>query len=435
MVYVQNKQGNPLMPTTRYAKVRLLLKQKQAVVVKARPFTIRLLYESTEYVQPATLGIDSGYTYIGFSAVNETKELISGEATLLSDMSKRLSERRMYRNQRRTRRRYRAPRFDNRRRSENWLAPSIQHKLDSHTKVVGMARSLVPIKRIVVEVASFDVQKIKTPDIEGVQYQQGEQKDSYNAREYVLCRDGYTCQHCGETKLPLQTHHIGYWKGDKSNRPGSLITLCIKCHVPKNHEVDGFLYGWEPKLKSFRDATFMSTVRWRLVNILNCEHTYGFVTKAKRIDLGLPKSHCNDAFCIAGGENQIRAVPIQVSQYRRNNRSQEKFYDAKYIDSRTGKKVSGQELFNGRRTRNKNNNSENLHQYRKQKVSDGRRSIRKHHYFYQPNDLVRYSTGVVAVKGTHNKGTRVILKTKPKEVSVKVSELQPYRFSKGLVVA
>jgi hypothetical protein len=113
----------------------------------------------------------------------------------------------------------------------------------------------------------------------------------------------------------------------------------------------------------------MSVVRWRLVNSLNCEYTYGFDTKSKRIALGLEKTHYNDAFCIADGSAQTRVKPIYFEQIRRNNRSLEKIYDAKYVDSRTGEKVSGQDLNSGRRTRNKDLNSENLHKYRKQKLS------------------------------------------------------------------
>lgn len=43
MVYVLNKNGQPLMPTTRYGKVRRILNSKQAKVIKRCPFTIQLL--------------------------------------------------------------------------------------------------------------------------------------------------------------------------------------------------------------------------------------------------------------------------------------------------------------------------------------------------------------------------------------------------------
>lgn len=431
MVYVISNLDKPLMPTKRYAKVRILLKNKQAKVVNTKPFTIKLLYDTSNYTQPVNLGIDSGYTYIGFSAVTDTKELICGEVTLLKGMSERLKERSMYRKQRRSRLRYRKPRFDNRKRSDGWFAPSIQYKLDSHLRFIDNLKKILPITKIVVEVANFDIQKIKNPNIEGEEYQNGEQKGFYNLREYIFHRDDHTCKLCGRDDLPLQVHHIGFYKGDRSNRPGNLISLCIKCHTPKNHKEGQVLYGWKPNLKSLKEATFMSSVRWKLKNILGCEHTYGYDTKSKRIVLNLEKTHYNDAFCIAEGNTHDRVTPIYFEQIRRNNRSLEKFYDAKYIDLRTNNKASGQDLFSGRRTRNKNLNSENLHKYRGEKLSKGKRTIRKERYFYQPNDLVKYQNRIYAVKGTHNKGARVMLKENNK--SIKIGDLVPYKFRKGIV--
>ena len=433
MVYVLSKEGKPLMPTKRHGKVKHMLRRGEAVVVKVKPFTIQLTYETNEYTQPVTLGIDSGYNHIGFSAVTEKEEIISGEVNLLQGVSERLGERRAYRRTRRNRKRYRKPRFDNRKRPNGWLAPSIQHKLDSHIRFVKYLKGIIPISKTVVEVANFDIQKIKNPDIEGKDYQQGEQLGFWNLREYVLYRDNYTCQNpnCKSKTSRLQVHHVGYWKGDMSDRPGNLAALCTDCHIPANHKEKGFLYGWEPKLNNFKAETFMSTVRWRLINLLNCQYTYGYITKYKRIKLELDKTHSNDAFVIAEGVNQKRCEPIFFNQTRRNNRCLEKFYDAKYTDIRNGEVVSGQELFSGRRVRNKNFNSENLRKYRGHKVSKGRRAIRKQRYFYQPNDLVKLDNQMFTVKGTHCKGTRIMLKENGK--SVAINKLQPYRFSKGLV--
>jgi len=308
MVYVISQDGIPLMPTKRYGKVRRLLKQKLASVIRRKPFTIQLQYATTTYTQPVSLGIDSGYTYIGFSAVTDKKELISGELKLLSGISERLKERLMYRRMRRSRLRYRKPRFLNRAIPAGWLAPSIQHKLDSHIRFISLIKSILSITQINIEVANFDIQKIKNPDIQGVDYQNGDQKGFYNLREYILHRDNYTCQLCGRTDLPLEVHHIGYWKHDRTDRPSNLVTLCTHCHTPNNHLPSGKLYQWQPNLKSFKDATFMSTVRWKLVNKLRelfndivVNPTYGYITKSKRIALDLPKTHYNDAFCIAGG--------------------------------------------------------------------------------------------------------------------------------------
>ena len=147
-VYVVSKSGQPLMPTKRLGKVRRLLKEGKAKVFRYEPFTIQLLYETTEYTQGVTLGVDAGYQTVGFSATTETEELIAGELELLSGMSERLKERAMYRNNRRSRTRYRPPRFNNRRRPKEWLAPSIQHKLDSHIRLVDILTSILPVTEI-----------------------------------------------------------------------------------------------------------------------------------------------------------------------------------------------------------------------------------------------------------------------------------------------
>ncbi|MFX1511186.1 MAG: RRXRR domain-containing protein, partial [Promethearchaeota archaeon] len=231
------------------------------------------------------------------------------------------------------------------RREEGGVATSIKHKLDSHLRFIELLKSIRPITRVTIEVGSFDIQKIKNPAIEGIEYQEGEQKDFWNLREYILHRNNHRCQNstCKNKKKQqiLEVHHIGFWKGDRSHKPSNLIILCIKCHIPKNHQENGVLHGWSPKLKSFNPETFMAIIRWRLVNALKCDHTYGYLTKMKRKKLDLKKSHTNDAFVIANGMTQQRVIPTNFEQIRRNNRSFQKCYDAKYLDTRTGKKASG----------------------------------------------------------------------------------------------
>ena len=130
-VYVLNKHGEPLMPCSP-RKARLLLKQKKVCVVKRTPFTIKLLYGSTGYKQPITLGVDAGSKHIGISATTEKHELYCEEATPRNDVVDLLSARRAFRRSRRNRKtRYRAPRFDNRVHSKHkcWLAPSVEVKI------------------------------------------------------------------------------------------------------------------------------------------------------------------------------------------------------------------------------------------------------------------------------------------------------------------
>jgi len=453
-VMVINKHGKPLMPTCP-TKAKKILKSGRAKIVVRDPFTIRLLYGTRGYTQPITLGIDAGYETIGYSAVTEIEELVGGEMKLLSGMSKRITERCQYRRQRRNRLRHRTPRFDNRRREAGWLPPSIQHKLDAHIKLFHRIKSRVPITRVVVEVAKFDIQKINNPDIQGEQYQQGEQLGYANITAYIRHRDNYCCQNrdcknksyneiaqnerepyttqltdnrednakeaparfeqvfSSSKQKVLQVHHIGFWKSDGSNRPGNLITLCDKCHTPANHKKGKFLHGWLPKVKSFRPETFMSIIYRRLVDILDCDQAFGYETKFAREQLELPKSHHNDAFVIAGGTNQTRSTPLVLEQIRRQKRSLEQFYDAKYIDIRDGEKKSGSILSSGRRTRNKNLVSDNLRIYRGQKVFKGQRRIKKYRYRYQPQDYVSFEGKVFEVIGMQNLGKGVKIANYP----------------------
>ena len=64
----------------------------------------------------------------------------------------------------------------------------------------------------------------------------------------------------------LHTHHIIYCSNGGTDRINNLLTVCDKCHTPKNHKPGGKLWGLKPFAGTFRDATFMNTVRWQIVN-------------------------------------------------------------------------------------------------------------------------------------------------------------------------
>ena len=312
MVYVLSYTGQALMPTENHAKVRVLLNIRKARVIKRCPFTIQLLYKSTTYTQDITLGVDAGSKHIGLSATTDKKVLFESDVTIRNDIMKLLSARRELRRSRRNRKtRYREPRFLNRTHSkkQGWLAPSVNQKVDSHLMVVSKVCRMLPITKIVVETASFDIQKIKNSDISGADYQQGEQLGFWNVREYVLFRDNHECQCChGKSQdQNLNVHHIES-RQIGGNAPNNLITLCETCHT-------GYHKG---KIKlpkeihrgmRFRDAAFMGIMRWAFYNKLKKLYasqnililmTYGYVTKNTRIKHDLPKEHFIDARCISG---------------------------------------------------------------------------------------------------------------------------------------
>jgi N6-L-threonylcarbamoyladenine synthase len=176
LVYVINKHSKPLMPCSP-AKARKLLKSGKAKVVNRTPFTIQLIYGSSGYTQPISLGVDAGSKEVGLSATTENQELYASETQLRNDIVELLSTRRELRRARRNRKtRYRPSKFMNRVHSKNkgWLAPSIEHKIQTHLKLVNKVHDILPITNTIVETAAFDIQKIKNPNISGKEYQHGE---------------------------------------------------------------------------------------------------------------------------------------------------------------------------------------------------------------------------------------------------------------------
>lgn len=285
------------------AKARRLLKLNKAKIKYQEPFTIQLLFECKNITQDITLGVDAGSKMIGLSATTKTHELYSAEVELRNDIVDKLSTRRQNRRTKRNRLRYRQPRFSNRKKDKGWLAPSIQHKIDTHINMVDKIHKILPITKIIVETASFNIQKINNPSISGLEYQQGEQLNFWNVREYVLFRDNHKCQHCkGKSKdSVLQVHHIQSRKIG-GNAPNNLITLCQTCH--KAHH-NGSIDLKVKRGKSFTDATFMGIMRWTFYNQLKSKYndvnmTYGYITKNTRIENNLPKEHRVDALCITG---------------------------------------------------------------------------------------------------------------------------------------
>ena len=323
VVYVLNKDGLPLMPTHKLGKVRHLLKKGKAKVVKRSPFTIQLNYECGNHTQSITLGVDAGSKHIGLSASTKKQELYCSDVELRDDVVELLSTRRQNRRTRRNHLRYRQPRFDNRKKEDSWLAPSIRQKIDSHLKVIEEVHKILPISNIIVEVASFDTQLLKAEaegkTISGIDYQQGEML-GYNTREYVLYRDNHTCQHCrGKSKdKVLEVHHIESRKTG-GNAPSNLITLCKTCHK-KYHK--GEIILKQKRGAKYDDASFMGIMRWDLYNKLketypNVSITYGYITKSNRIKHGLAKEHYNDAYCIS---QNFKANPLDTIIYQKKVR-------------------------------------------------------------------------------------------------------------------
>jgi len=316
-VFTLNNKGLPLMPCSK-AKARKLVKSGKARVISLNPFTIKLTFECENKTQHVTLGIDSGFKNIGFSAVTEKKELVCGTVVLDNKTSSRLNDKRMYRKNRRNKLWYREPRWNNRgnARKEERLSPSVQRRYETHVRVVEKLKSLLPITEVIIETASFDIQKIKNPDISGVEYQQGDLKDFYNIKAYLMVRENCLCQLCSKSVLgeKVNLHHIIHRKDGGTDKADNLALLHEKCHerLHKNG------LRLKPN-RQYKGESVMSTIRWKLRNL--GKETYGYLTQSKRLSLNIEKTHYNDAFCIADGSVQERVLPFEIRQKHRNNRS------------------------------------------------------------------------------------------------------------------
>ena len=333
-IYVLDITGKSLMPTHKPGKVRHMLNDGRAIIVNYYLFTIKLTYVTTNYVQPVTLGVDTGSVHVGVSASTEKKELYSAEIDLRSkEMPKLIEKRAEARGFRRYHLRYRKSRFNNRiaSKKEGWLPPSMNHRINSHIRIVEDVMKIIPISKVIIEVGLFDTQKISNPEISGEEYQNGQMKGfDNNTKAFVRFRDKNTCQQCG-SKEHIQVHHIQHREDDGPDRPDNLICLCQKCHYDYHHNglvLKKFRTINKKNAVSLRDAAAMNLIKDKIFSELKERHpnipvwrTYGYVTKRNRRKYNIEKSHANDAFVIAKNFN---AEPLDYMfkgfQVRRHNR-------------------------------------------------------------------------------------------------------------------
>lgn len=197
----------------------------------------------------------------------------------------------------------------------------------------------------------------------------------------------------------------------------NLAAVCEECHIPRNHKPGGKLYNLKPKLKTFKGAAFMTTVRYSMINKLktitpdiDIKVTYGAATKLARKSLNVKKTHSNDAYCMGEFHPKHRNDFKHYKKCRRNNRVLSKFYDAKYSDTRDGSVKTGSQLSCGRTNRSISRRTElNERIYRGHKISKGKLAIRRQHYQHRPGDIVWIKRKRYTIKGVISNGTRVAL--------------------------
>ena len=309
MVYVISQENKPLMPCSNPI-ARLLFKQGRAKVKKREPFTIKLTYETTNYTQDLTLGVDTGSGTIGAAVSNDKGEIFyMSEVVIRNDIADRMTRRSKYRRNRRNRKtRYRKARWLNRKNSikSDRFSPTMISKFHSHVKEIEYIKSILPITTMVLETGQFDTHLMKNPSLANPKvkhwgYQKGTNYGFENTKAMVLNRDDYTCQYCkGKRKdSKLEVHHIVFRSQRGSDEEGNLITLCHTCHKA--------LHSGKIKLKlngkvkgNLKYATQMNSIRKQLFRYYpDAIETFGYIAKANRLNLGIDKEHYYDACVIA----------------------------------------------------------------------------------------------------------------------------------------
>ncbi|MGK7900726.1 MAG: RNA-guided endonuclease IscB [Hormoscilla sp.] len=327
-VFVLDANKQPLSPT-HPARARKLLKQGKAAVFRTYPFTIILRKTVGEPAnEPHRIKLDPGAKVTGIALVNDRTGTVvwAAELTHRGDMIRqKLADRRTVRARRRNRKtRYRQARFDNRRRPSGWLAPSLQHRVETTMTWVKRLRKYCPITDISMELVRFDTQKLQNPEISGVEYQQGV-LFGYELREYLLTKWRHQCAYCGAKDVPLEIEHIYPKSKGGSDRVSNLAIACHKCNQKKaNKPVEQFLKKKPEVLKRLlaqakaplKDAAAVNSTRWALFNRLKetgltIETGTGGLTKYNRILQGLPKTHWLDAACVGKSTPRLKISTTQ----------------------------------------------------------------------------------------------------------------------------
>ena len=340
MVYVISQDGKPLMPCSN-SIARLLLKQSKAKVKKREPFTIKLTYETTNYTQDLTLGVDTGSGTIGTSVSKDNGDIIyMSEVVIRNDITGKMTQRAKYRRNRRNRKaRYRKARWLNRANSikNDRFSPTMQSKLHSHVKEIKYIKFILPITEMVFETGQFDTHLMKNPNLANPKikhwgYQKGINYGFENTKAMVLNRDNYTCQYCkGKHKdSKLEVHHILFRSQGGSDEESNLITLCHTCHKDLhsgkiNPKLSGKVKG------NLKYATQMNSIHKQLFKLYpDAVETFGYVTKANRLLLGIDKEHYYDACTIA---TQGNIFTVKSNLYKKKCISDGDFQKTKGIRS------------------------------------------------------------------------------------------------------
>jgi 5-methylcytosine-specific restriction endonuclease McrA len=315
-VLVLDTNRKPLNPCTP-GVARGLLKSGKAKVFRRFPFTIILNKQVDDDPEPMQLKLDPGSKVTGIALLQGEKVIWGAELAHRGQQIKdALESRRALRRGRRNRKtRYRQARFLNRTRPKGWLAPSLQHRVETILTWVNRLCRYAPVAGISQELVRFDLQQMENPEISGVEYQQGT-LFGYEVREYLLAKWERECAYCGALDVPLQVEHIQPRAKGGSNRISNLCLACEPCNIKKGTQDIGVFLKKKPDVlkkvlaqakRPLKDAAAVNSTRWALFNRLSSvglplEVGSGGKTKYNRCRLELPKTHWIDAACVGDVE-------------------------------------------------------------------------------------------------------------------------------------
>ena len=325
-VPVLDRHGQPLAPA-RPSRVRRWLESGRATKVWTKGiFAVQLHDLDAAHATTGNfaLNINTGET----SGIAITRESQDGKHRTIvgayehqhrnSEIHRELDDRRDKRKHRRSRVRHRPARFDNRTKSrqEGWLSPSTRSLADDHHALQETMLSLYPISQIRVQDLKFDTQRMQNPDIRGAEYQEGTLQ-GWHLKHYIFKRDGWACLYCGSPgteKNPLTLDHVIPESKGGPSRVQNLVTACMRCNKKKDNRPVTELLTNDPerlaKILQQLDQMVPLTSAGRLNSVmpairatldatgLPVTHCDGVTTAFTRKQLGIGKTHVNDAACL-----------------------------------------------------------------------------------------------------------------------------------------
>ena len=351
-VFVLGRDGNPLAPCKRKHAWKLIKARR----VRKRWYladdllAIQLKDRDLTNAEPATLQVrcNTGVKNTGLAVVmttpDEDRVVFQMEIAHRTDISRRLIERKGHRRRRRGEVWRRKPRFDNRKRPDGWVPPSIDSIVSNQEHTIRRLAGVTNPEQIVVETGKFDTHKILRPGIKGVEYHQGPLYQS-NTRAYIAQQWGHRCAYCGAKDWKSSKHfnldHVVPRSAGGPTNIRNLVWACRPCNEKKgSRPVEEFLRSKPATLKTIQTrhekrpplaatgmyAWICKTLVSRIQDAgLTAVETNGADTAATRKACGVPKSHANDAACCDAEHPVTRLrTPLRLKAVGHGRRKQAK---------------------------------------------------------------------------------------------------------------